>query len=97
MTETSRLPRPVAESWDWQRFGACRAASRTLFFHPDAERGNARSMRIAHAKEVCMHCPVLVECRHHALTAEEPYGIWGGMDERERREAIARRRRFFAA
>lgn len=96
MTETSRLPRPVTESWDWQRYGACRNAN-NLFFHPEAERGRARSMRIAQAKSVCRRCPVLVECRHHALIAEEPYGIWGGMDERERREAIARRRRLPAA
>ncbi len=67
------------------------------FFHPDAERGYARSARIAAAKAVCRSCPVLVQCRHHALTAEEPFGVWGGMDERERREAVARRKRLFAA
>lgn len=97
MAETSRLPDPVAENWDWQRYGACRNMNNEAFFHPDAERGYARSARIAAAKAVCMGCPVLVQCRHHALIAEEPFGIWGGMDERERREAIARRKRLFAA
>lgn len=96
MAETSRLPRPVAESWEWQRNGACRNLNQ-LFFHPEAERGQARKARIAMAKTVCRGCPVIVQCRHHALTAEEPYGIWGGMDERERRDAIARRRRVSAA
>ncbi|MGH3518138.1 MAG: WhiB family transcriptional regulator [Haloechinothrix sp.] len=96
MAETSRLPEPIAENWDWQRDGACRRVDSAIFFHPDAERGYARSARIAAAKAVCRACPVLVQCRHHALTAEEPFGIWGGMDERERREAIARRKRLFA-
>ncbi|GLY65971.1 hypothetical protein Atai01_25900 [Amycolatopsis taiwanensis] len=39
-----------------------------------------------------MSCPVIVECRHHALTAEEPFGVWGGLDETERRAAITRRK-----
>jgi len=34
-----------------------------------------------------------VECRRHALAAEEPYGVWGGQDEHERRLLITRRRR----
>ncbi|GAA5115857.1 WhiB family transcriptional regulator [Haloechinothrix salitolerans] len=97
MAETSRLPTPVADNWDWQRYGACRGVSSDLFFHPDAERGRARSARIAAAKAVCRTCPVLVQCRHHALTAEEPFGIWGGLDESERWAAIARRKRTSAA
>jgi WhiB family redox-sensing transcriptional regulator len=44
------------------------------------------------AKQICVRCPVIVECRHHALTVQEPYGIWGGLDEGERRAAFARRR-----
>jgi WhiB family redox-sensing transcriptional regulator len=40
---------------------------------------------------------VIVQCRHHALTVEEPFGVWGGLDENERREAIAHRRRPSAA
>lgn len=97
MTNTSRQPHPVAENWDWQRYGACRNYDSELFFHPDAERGYARSARIEAAKAICRGCPVLVQCRHHALTAEEPFGIWGALDERERREAINRRRRLVAA
>lgn len=92
MTEMSRLPGPVSESWDWQRRGSCRGLDSAWFFHPDAERGQARAERVRHAKEICKSCPVIVECRHHALTVIEPYGIWGGLDEGERRQAYARRR-----
>ncbi|MQA10682.1 MAG: WhiB family transcriptional regulator [Pseudonocardiaceae bacterium] len=97
MADTSRLPTPVSDVWDWQLHGACRDMDSDLFFHPDAERGYAREQRVARAKAICRSCPVLVECRNHALTAEEPFGIWGGLDETERREAVARRRQLNAA
>ena len=93
MVDVSRLPAPVSETWDWQRRGACRGANSEMFFHPRAERGQAREQRIERAKQICRSCPVIVECRHHALTVFEPYGIWGGLDEGERRAAYAHRRR----
>jgi len=63
-----------------------------MFFHPESERGLARAERVQRAKQVCNECPVLRQCRDHALTVQEPYGIWGGLDEGERRAAFARRR-----
>lgn len=92
MADTSRLPTPVAETWEWQRHGNCRNLDSSVFFHPDGERGFARADRVARAKRICMSCPVIVQCRHHALTAEEPFGVWGGLDETERRAAIVRRK-----
>jgi WhiB family redox-sensing transcriptional regulator len=92
MSDTSKLPTPVVEAWDWQVEGNCRNLDSGVFFHPDGERGFARADRIANAKRICQSCPVIVQCRHHALTVEEPFGVWGGLDETERREAIAHRR-----
>jgi WhiB family redox-sensing transcriptional regulator len=63
------------------------------FFHPDGERGPSRANRAAKAKAVCQRCPVLEQCRRYALSAEEPYGVWGGLTEDERRIAIKERRR----
>ena len=37
------------------------------------------------AKSICKVCPVNVECLEYALTIREPYGIWGGLTETERR------------
>ncbi|MDU4244395.1 MAG: WhiB family transcriptional regulator, partial [Varibaculum cambriense] len=28
------------------------------------------------------------ECREYALAAQEPYGVWGGLTQEERRELI---------
>jgi WhiB family redox-sensing transcriptional regulator len=41
-------------------------------------------VREAAAKVVCATCPVLHQCRIHALWAHEPYGVWGGLSERDR-------------
>ncbi|QSE92371.1 WhiB family transcriptional regulator [Rhodococcus pseudokoreensis] len=74
----------VTEWWDWQKNAACRGMHSSIFFHPDRERGPARERRIRVAKYICRQCPVLDNCRTHALTVVEPYGIWGGLSEAER-------------
>jgi WhiB family redox-sensing transcriptional regulator len=74
----------VADRWDWQRRGACRGRDSAQFFHPDGERGSSRTRREAAAKLVCATCPVRPECAAHALTVQEPYGVWGGFTEAER-------------
>lgn len=84
MAEISRLPGPVADLWDWQLQGACRTVDPSTFFHPEGERGPARRNRDAQAKAVCFSCPVLTQCRQHALAVREPYGVWGAMTEAER-------------
>lgn len=89
MPELSRLPQPVAESWNWQLRGLCRGMDSALFFHTVNERGSARRDREARAKEVCARCPVVRECREHALAVEETYGIWGGLGESELRRLIS--------
>ena len=76
----------------WQYQGACRDLDTELFFHPEGERGSTRRRRAANAKAICATCPVIEQCREYALRAQEPYGIWGGMTEEERREEIQRRR-----
>ncbi|GAA0207396.1 WhiB family transcriptional regulator [Saccharothrix mutabilis subsp. mutabilis] len=93
MPELSRLPQPVAESWDWQLQGLCRGMDSALFFHTHNERGAAREHREAQAKAVCARCPVVAECRAHALAVEETYGVWGGLGESELRRLIARNHR----
>jgi WhiB family transcriptional regulator, redox-sensing transcriptional regulator len=90
MADVSRLPGPNADFWDWQLRGSCRGTDSDLFFHPEGERGQARTSREEAAKEVCLHCPVCKPCREHALRVHEPYGVWGGMTEEDREEYYAR-------
>lgn len=84
MTNVRRLPGPFAAVWDWQLEGACREADPAIFFHPEGERGSARRNRDRAAQEICAGCPVLMQCREHALAAREPYGVWGGLTEADR-------------
>lgn len=87
MSDLTRLPGPISEVWDWQLRAACRTLGSEVFFHPDNERGQSRSGRDSAAKAICATCPVIRECRAHALTVKEPYGVWGGLSEDDR-EAI---------
>jgi WhiB family redox-sensing transcriptional regulator len=84
MAEISRLPQPIADQWEWQYEGSCRTMPSEMFFHPDGERGPRRRNRENAAKAVCASCPVIQQCRAHALAVQEPYGIWGGLSEDDR-------------
>jgi WhiB family redox-sensing transcriptional regulator len=97
MAEISRLPGPVADIWEWQLQGSCRDADPRLFFHPEGERGPARRERDAAARQVCSTCPVLQQCRSHALTVREPYGVWGGLTEDDREAVYAGQRQHLRA
>jgi WhiB family redox-sensing transcriptional regulator len=59
-----------------------------MFFHPDGERNPSRARRTAQAKEVCSRCPVISRCREFALRTKEPFGVWGGLAESERRAIL---------
>jgi WhiB family transcriptional regulator, redox-sensing transcriptional regulator len=88
MADIRRLPVPVTDVWDWQMRGACRGMRSSVFFLPGRERGPARAAREELAKKVCRSCPVLEECRAHALAVREPYGVWGGLSAAERAELV---------
>jgi len=84
MADLSRLPGPNADFWDWQLDSACRGLDSDIFYHPDGERGSARERRVSTAKAICAACPVIAQCRAHALKTKEPYGVWGGLGEEDR-------------
>jgi WhiB family redox-sensing transcriptional regulator len=76
----------------WQLRAACRGPASTLFFPPTAtERKEAREARETQAKLICSTCPVQRACLDYALEIREPHGIWGGLNEHERREMLAAR------
>ncbi|MGW0607300.1 WhiB family transcriptional regulator [Streptomyces sp. NPDC002644] len=77
----------------WHTEAVCRRDEAGLFFAPSKEPTAARLSREEAAKRVCAGCPVMVECREHALLQPEPYGVWGGLTAAERRLVLARRRR----
>ncbi len=76
----------------WQNRGACRGPHATVFFPPPQfERKVDRAERENRAREICSDCPVAVECLEYALEIREPHGIWGGLNEAERRMILDER------
>ena len=55
-----------------------------------AERKDERERREVRAKSICGVCPVMTDCVDYAMEIREPYGIWGGLTESERRTILAR-------
>lgn len=84
----------MQEAWasGWQHYAACRGEDSTSFFAPNYfEKRSQKNAREAIAKAICVRCPVRDECLEYALRVREIHGIWGGLNEMERR-AILRQR-----
>ena len=63
----------------WQDRGLCAQTDPEAFF---PEKGGS----VAAAKRVCQQCEVRAACLEFALENGERFGVWGGLDERERRK-----------
>lgn len=66
---------------------AARAACRGV----DPERLFVQGAAQREATVICRHCPVQVECLADALDNRVPFGVWGGLTERERRALLRTR------
>lgn len=75
----------------WQAKAACRGPQTSMFFPPSHfERKDDKEMRESQAKAICASCPVRRSCLEYALRIREPHGIWGGLNEAERRSLLPR-------
>ncbi len=86
----SRMPPDAREGWE--AYAACRGADTSLFFAPNYfERREEKLAREAKAKAICARCPVREPCLEYALRTRDPHGIWGGLNELERRRLLRAR------
>ncbi|MGC8511899.1 MAG: WhiB family transcriptional regulator [Acidimicrobiales bacterium] len=70
----------------WQAKAACRGPNTALFFPPSHfERKDDRENRESKAKAICSGCDVRKPCLEYAIRSKEQHGIWGGLNELERR------------
>jgi WhiB family redox-sensing transcriptional regulator len=84
----------AATSWEygWQWRAACRGEDAALFFAPNhPEPKPERLARERQAKAICASCPVRMECLEYAVRIKEAHGIWGGLNELERRYLVRNR------
>lgn len=63
---------------EWHQRANCRGTD-TDEFYPE-KGGSTRT-----AKRICDRCEVKTECAQDAVERREPYGVWGGMSQNERR------------
>ena len=76
----------------WQVKAACRGPQSVVFFPPTHfERKDEKEERETQAKAICATCAVRQPCLDYALRIREPHGIWGGLNELERKQLVARR------
>ncbi len=73
----------------WSDAAACRDSESSLFYSADSsERKDERIEREKVAKRICAGCAVREECLEAAMVRHESYGIWGGLNEFERRSLL---------
>ncbi|HEX5937029.1 MAG TPA: WhiB family transcriptional regulator [Actinomycetota bacterium] len=76
----------------WQRLAACRGEDSTYYFAPSYfEKRGEKLAREAVAKRICAACQVRRPCLAYALATREPHGVWGGLNETERRAVLKQR------
>lgn len=78
-TPVAGLTTRPATGTTWKLDGLCREVDADLFF-PEVGTPSRK------AKETCFACDVRTECLTYALDNNERFGIWGGLNERERRQ-----------
>ena len=77
---------------EWQLKAACRGPQSVVFFPPaHFERKEEKEAREAQAKAICATCSVRQPCLDYAIRIREPHGIWGGLNEVERKQLVGRR------
>jgi WhiB family transcriptional regulator, redox-sensing transcriptional regulator len=77
---------------DWQLKASCRGPHAVVFFPPSHfERKEERLERERRAKAICATCSVRQPCLEYALRIREPHGIWGGLNEAERKQLLTER------
>jgi WhiB family redox-sensing transcriptional regulator len=76
----------------WQVKAACRGPQAAVFFPPSHfERKDEKADREQRAKAICATCPSRRPCLDFAIKIREPHGIWGGLNETERKHVIQHR------
>ena len=84
----------VHVAWDegWRQLAACRGEDAAWFFAPSYfERREEKEARERKAKALCARCAVREECLEYALRIRENHGVWGGLNEMERRAVLRQR------
>jgi WhiB family redox-sensing transcriptional regulator len=81
------------DDMSWRASAMCHGENAVYFFPPSHfERKPEKDMREGAARALCRRCPVQQVCLDYSMQVEEGHGIWGGLNELERKRIMRRRR-----
>lgn len=70
----------MPDKYDWLSQARCASQSCDGLYEQGAIQREART--------ICAECSVRIQCLSDALTRRENFGVWGGLNERERRAIL---------
>ncbi|QSE93768.1 WhiB family transcriptional regulator [Rhodococcus pseudokoreensis] len=82
--------RPTVDPAHWRESASCTSVGDYFFFAPESETDHARYLREDIARGICGGCAARHHCRRYSLETAQPYGVWGGLTEWERKEILER-------
>ncbi len=74
---------------EWKLRAACRDHPDPDLWFPDSNSHIATRPAV----QICRICPVVDKCIEFADSKQIPYGIWGGVGQRERAHTVTAQRR----
>ena len=75
----------------WRSNAECRGENAVFFFAPSHfERKPEKDLREGTARALCRRCKVKQACLDYSIEVEEGHGIWGGLNELERKRLLRR-------
>lgn len=77
---------------DWREESLCRVADPDLFIDPDVESDEERIERESIAKDYCISCEVREICLAVAVANRDTGGVFGGMNDEERKVFIKKKK-----
>ena len=80
---------PIDNYESWRSEAACLDVEDPEIFFPIKKSQKAAKA----AKELCKRCVSRDDCLAYALEHEEPFGVWGGLTEDERKRLLSERKR----
>jgi WhiB family redox-sensing transcriptional regulator len=73
----------------WRVDAECETENAVYFYAPSHfERKPEKDFREGIARSLCRRCKVRDQCLDYSLQGEESHGIWGGLNELERKRLL---------
>ncbi|HEX3899863.1 MAG TPA: WhiB family transcriptional regulator [Mycobacteriales bacterium] len=77
----------------WRAGAECQSDNATHFYAPSHfERKPEKDQREGAARALCRRCKVKDQCLAYSLQVAENHGIWGGLNELERKRLLRSRK-----